>query len=152
MTENWVDWARQHERGQVGREPCEPMQWWFCCTVHLDLGSRGQTQRGVARKGVDTAQDAFVCIGSRPKRFETVPTVSLLVCLAEVHPHPYSMIHLHQSLSFQSILQLARILSLTLLEKFPCAVHVRGSGLVAWLNHLPLQKEGDPYRIPVVPM
>ena len=41
------------------------------------------------------------------------------------------MIHFHPFLSSQSILQLARILSLILLAKFSCAVHVKGTGLAA---------------------
>ena len=41
------------------------------------------------------------------------------------------MIHFHPFLSSQSILQLARILSLILLAKFSCAVYVKLTGLVA---------------------
>ena len=41
------------------------------------------------------------------------------------------MIHFHPFLSSQSILQLARILSLILLAKFSCAAHATGTGLAA---------------------
>ena len=41
------------------------------------------------------------------------------------------MNHFHPFRSSRSILQLARILSLILLAKFSCAVHVKGAGLAA---------------------
>ena len=86
--------------------------------------------------GQNTAQDVFaqthiflVCIGFK---VEEVPRFRRWVCaFQKADLDPCSMIHFHPFLSSQSILQLARILSLILLAKFSCAVHVKGTGLAA---------------------
>ena len=89
----------------------------------------GSVDRTPHKKCLRTRTCFSCALASRPKR--SLGSDGEFVPSKKADLHPCSMNHFHPFRSSRSILQLARILSVILLAKFSCAVHVKGTGLAA---------------------